>query len=350
MKNAEYWIKKLELKKRPEGGYFKEVYRSCELIREDVLHSRYKGSRAFSTSIYFLLKGSQVSCLHRIKSDELWHFYQGSPLIIHLIGKNGEYSQINLGYDFERGQVFQTAVPAGLWFCAEVSDRDSYSLVGCTVAPGFDFSDFELGKKKELLALYPQHKKIIEKFTKLQREDERKTHRENSEVVKFKLRKFKAGDEESLMKNINNVDIARNTLTIPYPYTTKDARSWIKRNLKLNRVRKPAEINFVIEINGEVAGALGFAKIDRTNKNAEVGYWLAKKYWGQGIMTDALKEMTKLGFEKHKLRRIYAYVFAPNKASQRVLEKAGFVLEGKLKKHKLKKGKYYDSFLYAKIR
>lgn len=346
--SAKYWIEKLKLKKHPEGGYHREVYRSEDLIREDALPERFKGSRAFSTSVYFLLKGNDISRLHRLKSDELWHFYQGSPLTIHVIGKNGEYSQINLGNNFEKGEVSQAVVPAGFWFGAEVSDAESFALVGCTVAPGFDFSDFELGKRRELLTLYPQHKAIIEKLTKAKKE--RLPHPHKKKYVKFTLRKFQEGDEESLRKSINDADIARNTLAIPYPYTKKDARSWIDHNLKLNKLRKPVEINLAIEINREVAGGLGLAKIDRINRNAEVGYWLAKKFWGKGVMTEALQEITRLGFEKLKLIRIYAYVFASNRASQRVLERAGFVLEGKLKRHELKKGKYHDSFLYARVK
>ena len=143
------------------------------------------------------------------------------------------------------------------------------------MAPGFDFSDLELGKRKELHALYPQHKTIIDKLTRAKKE--RIAHPRKMKFVKFKLRKFQAGDEESLRKSINDADIARNTLAIPHPYTKKDARSWIESNLKLHKLRKPAEINLAIEINGEVAGGLGFDKIDRINRNAEVGYWLAKK-------------------------------------------------------------------------
>jgi len=168
--------------------------------------------------------------------------------------------------------------------------------------------------------------------------------------MKFKLRKFRKGDEGSLQKNINDAGIARYTLDIPYPYTRKDAVAWIRKNLKLQKSRKPEKINFVIEIDGEVAGSVGLSDINRKNKRAELGYWLARKYWNKGIMTRAIRPMIRFGFEKLRLVRIYAFVFPPNKASKRVLEKAGFKLEGKLRKTIVKNGKLYDNLLYAKVR
>ena len=164
----------------------------------------------------------------------------------------------------------------------------------------------------------------------------------------FILRPFKRGDEASLAENINNKKIYRNTLLIPYPYTLKDAKEWIAKNLKNLKKEKATMVNFVIDIRGEVAGSVGFSKIE--GHKAEIGYWLGKKYWGQGIMTEAVKLATKFGFEKLKLKRIYAYVFPWNKASMRVLEKAGYKLEGVLKKHVEKDNKFVDDYLFAKVR
>jgi len=105
-------------------------------------------------------------------------------------------------------------------------------------------------------------------------------------------------------------------------------------------------MNFVIDIKGEVAGSVGFNKIE--GYKAEVGYWLARKYWGRGIMTKAVKLVTQFGFKKLKLRRIYAFVFTSNKASMNVLKKAGFKIEGLLKKNAKKGGKFLDDYLFAK--
>ena len=165
---------------------------------------------------------------------------------------------------------------------------------------------------------------------------------------KFILRPFKRGDENSLRENINNKKIYRNTLDIPYPYTLKDAKDWISRNLREMRRKKPTMINLVIDINGEVAGGIGLNKIE--GHKAEIGYWLAEKYWGQGIMTQAVKLMTKFGFEKLKLKRIYAYVFSFNKASKRVLEKAGYKFEGILRKNTKKDNRFIDDYLFAKAK
>lgn len=166
MQSADCWIEKLKLVKHPEGGYFREVYRCEETIPADALNGRYSGERAFSTSIYFLLRGDEVSHLHRLKSDELWHFYAGSSLTIYFIDLSGKHFTIKLGGDFEKGEVFQTVAEKGCWFGAVVNDPASYTLVGCTVAPGFGFDDFELGRREDLIELYPEHKTIIEKLTR----------------------------------------------------------------------------------------------------------------------------------------------------------------------------------------
>lgn len=164
MHDAQYWIDRLGLERHPEGGYFRETYRAEEIISRSCLPGRYSGDRSFSTAIYFLLTGDDVSRLHRIKSDEIWHFYSGSSLNIHIIDGEGISFTITLGNNIERGECFQTVVRAGCWFGATVTEWSSYSLVGCTVSPGFDFNDFELGQKDVLMKKYPQHGYIIDRL------------------------------------------------------------------------------------------------------------------------------------------------------------------------------------------
>lgn len=165
---------------------------------------------------------------------------------------------------------------------------------------------------------------------------------------KFILRPFKKGDEDSLQKHINNVEIARNTLHIPHPYMLKDARAWIKYNVKMDRKRKKTEINFAIDIDGQVVGCIGLDDIE--GHQAEIGYWLGQQYSGQGIMTATVKLMTRYAFVNLGLSRIYAYVFLFNKASARVLKKAGYQYEGRLKKSAFKNGKFRDALLFAKVK
>jgi hypothetical protein len=126
------------------------------------LPSRFGGDRAFSTAIYFLLPGDQVSALHRIKSDEIWHFYTGTVLTLSIIDGAGNLTDIRLG---PRGP-FQALVPAGSWYGAEVGDRAGWALVGGTVAPGFDFADFELADRAALVRAYPRHRALIERLTR----------------------------------------------------------------------------------------------------------------------------------------------------------------------------------------
>ena len=164
----------------------------------------------------------------------------------------------------------------------------------------------------------------------------------------FVLRPFKKGDEFSLAKNINDKRIIRNTLIPFFPYTLKNAKDWVNKNLKEDKKKKPAMINFVIDINGEIAGSAGFDRIE--GHRAEIGCWLAKRYWNKGIMTKVVKLITKLGFEKLGFKRIYAYSFSFNKPSMRVLEKAGYKFEGILKKNTKKDKKFIDDYLFARIR
>jgi len=165
MKTAKYWVEKYQMQAHPEGGYFAETYRSAESIPDDALPKRFKGKRNFSTGIYFLLESHQFSTLHRIQSDEMWHFYYGASLNVFYIDKQGFVQTIKLGDNPENGEVFQAVVPAGVWFGSKPAQPNSYSLVGCTVAPGFDFSDFEMAGRERLLNEYPQHSELIKLLT-----------------------------------------------------------------------------------------------------------------------------------------------------------------------------------------
>jgi predicted cupin superfamily sugar epimerase len=165
-RNARYWIEKLQLDAHPEGGYFRQTYRSEVVIARAALPAAFSGDRPVSTAVYFLLDGKEFSGFHRLRSDEVWHFYTGEPLLVHVIDPQGNYLRILLGLDPEAGQFLQAVVPAGCWFASLVADWSSFSLVGCTVAPGFDFEDFEMGKGEELGARYPQHRELIEQLTR----------------------------------------------------------------------------------------------------------------------------------------------------------------------------------------
>jgi predicted cupin superfamily sugar epimerase len=157
-------INQLELSLHPEGGYFKEVYRSEEVIEHVALPKRFKGDRSFSTSIYFLLPGTSFSAFHRIHSDETWHFYEGCPVEIYVISPEGELKIHKLG-NTNGAFMYQVTIPQGHWFAAKAIEKDSFSLCGCTVAPGFDFEDFEMAECKALAEEYPQHKEIIRNLT-----------------------------------------------------------------------------------------------------------------------------------------------------------------------------------------
>jgi len=134
----------------------------------------------------------------------------------------------------------------------------------------------------------------------------------------------------------------------PFPYKRMHAREWIQFNKKLYKKSNPKEIHFAVDIDGNVIGSVGFMDIEK--HKAEIGYWIGKKYWNKGIITEALKLITNFGFKKLKLRRIYATIFVNNVVSAHILKKNGYKFEGKMKNYILKKGKLIDIFMYAKIK
>lgn len=167
MTTASFWIESLGLTPLPEeGGMYKEVYRAGESIPKSALPARFNGSRSYSTSIYYLLERPEFSAFHRLNQDELWHFYDGSTLLVHIIDPDGSYSCRRMGRRVDEGEVLQLAILAGCLFAAEVASAGSYSLIGCTVAPGFEFDDFVAPARAELLRAFPPHTGIIRKLTR----------------------------------------------------------------------------------------------------------------------------------------------------------------------------------------
>lgn len=155
MPSAKYYIEKLKLHSHPEGGFYKETHRSKFKVNTSA------GDRNASTAIYFLIEIGNFSAFHRIKSDEVWHFYDGDDLEIIEIDISGAITITDLGKN-----NFQHTVPAGSWFGSRVKQSGHYALVGCTVSPGFDFNDFEMAKRLELENKFPQHTEIIRQLTR----------------------------------------------------------------------------------------------------------------------------------------------------------------------------------------
>ncbi len=162
MIDAETLIKKFQLQPHPEGGLFKETYRATGAIQKTHLPDVYGGNRNYSTAIYYLLLPDTKSQFHKLKSDEIWHFYLGGSLTLVQIFEAGKIEKMVLGPNIEANEKVQHVIQANCWFCAYPNPESPYSFVGCTVAPGFDFQDFELGNHEQLLEEYPEAKRIID--------------------------------------------------------------------------------------------------------------------------------------------------------------------------------------------
>ena len=148
-----------------EGGYFIETYRAKEKIAQAALPDKYSGARNFGTAILYLLTPDTCSKLHRLVSDEVFHFYLGDPVRMLQLHPDGSSEVIDLGSDIMNGQRVQVTVPAGSWQEAFLSEGGKFALMGTTTAPGFEFDDFEVAEQEKLLARYPQHRELILRLT-----------------------------------------------------------------------------------------------------------------------------------------------------------------------------------------
>ena len=154
---------RLAMQPHPEGGHYVEVFRASEVVR--------RGSdgaeRVSSTAIYFLLEDGDFSAFHRVSSDEAWHHYLGDPVELSIIDASGLAERRQLGSDLLGGQEPLSLVPAGAYQAARLAGIGcGFALCGCTVAPGFDFSDFELPTRAQLIGLFPQHEALICQLTR----------------------------------------------------------------------------------------------------------------------------------------------------------------------------------------
>ena len=165
--DANYYIEQLRLSPHPEGGYYQEVFRSDLSIKGEALpntHAGHTTGRSMSTSIYFLLPEGERSHFHRLQSDEIWYYHAGGPTQVYIIYPDGNLSTLIIGPELSAGQHLQVVMPANTWFAATPLAGADFTLVGCMVAPGFDFADFELAQVDALLQTYPLHQDLINKF------------------------------------------------------------------------------------------------------------------------------------------------------------------------------------------
>jgi predicted cupin superfamily sugar epimerase len=158
--SAQYWIEKLNMTAHPEGGWFTETFRDDRKVKAVNLKGEMK-EYAASTAIYFLLDDQSFSAFHRIGAAEAWHFYAGTGITIYSIDEAGNLKTVELGANPEIGQTHSTVIPAGVWFASRVNQLGGFALCGCTVAPGFEFEEFELAAKNDLISRYPIHKNVI---------------------------------------------------------------------------------------------------------------------------------------------------------------------------------------------
>ncbi len=163
---ARTWIRMLDLRPHPEGGWFRETWRAEESVDADGLPARYGGGRSHGTAIYYLLAEGAFSAIHRIRSPEVWHHYAGDPVEMIQLSNDGSAVRLLLGPDVAHGELPQIVVPRGTWQGARIVPLGRRSLLGCSVAPGFEFEDFELGVREDLVARWPDLESEIVALTR----------------------------------------------------------------------------------------------------------------------------------------------------------------------------------------
>jgi hypothetical protein len=166
---AEDLIRALGLEPLPEeGGYYRETYRAVETLSAEALPARYRTGKAFGTAIYFLLSSEPgcFSALHRLPTDEIYHFYLGDPVEMLLLFPDGRGERVLLGPDLRAGQLVQHVVPRRVWQGSRLVAGGRFALMGTTMAPGFGFEDYEAGRREELLAAYPEQAELIRSLTR----------------------------------------------------------------------------------------------------------------------------------------------------------------------------------------
>ncbi len=167
MLTAEKLIKMLDMKPLPkEGGYYCETYRSAHVIPGSSLPEQYESERALSTAIYYLLTPDTQSLLHRLPTDEIFHFYLGDPVLMLQLYPDGTVKTILLGQDIDdAGHFVQVIVPKGVWQGSYLLEGGRFALMGTTMSPGFDFADNEIGDRETLIGLYPSRQDVIRRLT-----------------------------------------------------------------------------------------------------------------------------------------------------------------------------------------
>jgi uncharacterized protein len=162
--NASYWIQTLGLQRHPEGGHFREVYRSSESLRGKALPERFNGDRSLGTAIYYLLEGHAFSAFHQLKQDEIFHFYDGNPAIVYTLQAQG-LVVYRLGRDPRKGQLPMLVLPSGTVFAVELEGHHGFALMGCTVSPGFDFQDLDIVSRDDLVRQFPEHYELVQRLS-----------------------------------------------------------------------------------------------------------------------------------------------------------------------------------------
>lgn len=163
---ADEIIKLLNLRRHPEGGFFKETYRSDECIPQSVLPARYGAARSFYTCIYYMLTAETFSCIHKVASDEIFHFYAGDAIEMLQLFADGSTRSFKIGSNLTAGEVPQVLIPRGVWQGSRLSPGGKFALIGATVAPGFDYADYEEASRAQLLSAYPSERELITALTR----------------------------------------------------------------------------------------------------------------------------------------------------------------------------------------
>ncbi len=289
-----------------EGGFYKESHRSERMLPEQ---------RHLSTAIYYLLTPGTCSLMHRLKADELYHFYLGDPVELLMLSPDGAQQTIHLGPQLTRGQHVQLRVPAGCWQGSRLVAGGRFALMGTTMAPGFHFEDFELGDRSDLMRAYPEAAELLDVLTPLRLSTER-LH-------------LVAGTPDLLRAQLEDRTALSQGLAAgipkawPPPLFDQAAVQYALQKLESDEAQRRWWTWYFIQENTAV-GAGGFKGPPDAEGVVEIGYSVLPEHQRQGIATEACEGLLRWAKDQPGVRRVCAHTLQSLPASIRVLEKLGF--------------------------
>lgn len=300
-----------------EGGYYRETYRSPVRRPGPELDPIYLGDRNIGTAIYYMLTPDSRSMMHRLKTDEMYHFYLGDRVELLMIREDHSHELVELGSDVMAGERVQHLVPAGTWQGSRLAPGGRFALMGTTMCPGFELDDFELGRRSDLVARYPELTVWLEALTP----EVLATSRLELTAATRDLLHAQSRGLEALLKGLS----AQRAPDWPLPHVDAQAVRFTLERLEGGIEQQGWWAWYIVRTSDRsLVGLVGYHGPPNDHGDIEIGYSVSEGAQGQGIATEATEALLRRAFDDERVRRVLLRVEAKNLPALRVAEKLGF--------------------------